>query len=116
MTLHPALRRGMLLLLLLSLSALLALSYACGDDDDGADGAPASSGPADGGDGGDGDGQGADQEFQIAMGDNSFEPIEFTVSGGKTINFNINNTGTAADNGRLAGADNEYVHDDDALF
>ena len=115
MTLHPAFRRSLLLLLLLSLSALLALSYACGDDGEGGDGAPAPASPADGGDGGDGDGQGADQEFQITMGDNTFERAEFSVSGGETVTFHIRNTGTAVHNVRIAGADNEYITDDDAL-
>ena len=115
MTLHPACRRSMLLLLLLSLSALLALSYACGDDDDGVDGAPTPTTPAGSGDGGDAAGEGADQEFEISTGDNSFEPTEFAVSGGQTITFHIRNVGTAVHNIRLAGADNEYITDDDAL-
>src|SRR3990170_7885566 len=112
MILHSGLRRFALLLLLLSLSALLALSYACGDDDDGGDGSPA---PTTTGDGAGGDGQGADQEFELTMGDNSFEPTEFTVGGGKTITLRISNSGTQIHNVRLAGADNEYITDDDAL-
>ncbi|MDO8612129.1 MAG: cupredoxin domain-containing protein [Dehalococcoidia bacterium] len=112
---HSGLRRFALLLLLLSLSALLALSYACGDDDDGGDGSPAPTTSADGGDGAGGDGQGADQEFELTMGDNSFEPTEFTVGGGKTITLRISNSGTAIHNVRLAGADNEFITDDDSV-
>jgi len=49
------------------------------------------------------------------MGDNSFEPTEFTVGGGKTIRLRISNSGTAIHNVRLAGADNEYITDDDSV-
>ena len=115
MTLHSGLRRFALLLLLLSLSALLALSYACGDDDDAGDRSPAPTRTGDSGDGAGGDGQGADQEFELTMGDNSFEPTEFTVGGGNTITLRISNSGTQIHNVRLAGADNEYITEDDAL-
>ena len=115
MTLHPAFRRIVLLLLLVSLTALLALSFACGDDDDGGDGGPAATTPADAADGAGGDGQSADRELALSMGDNTFEPTEFTASGGQTITFRIGNGGKQIHNVRLAGADNEYITEDDAL-
>jgi plastocyanin len=49
------------------------------------------------------------------MSDNSFKPTEFTVSGGKTIRLRISNGGAAIHNVRLAGADNEFITDDDSV-
>ena len=95
---------------LVVLAAVLTLSYACGDDDDtGAE--PAASFPAGGG-----GGNGEDVErFDIAMADNTFDPTEFTVTGGVIAEFSILNSGAAIHNVRIAGADNEYANEDDAV-
>ncbi len=86
------------------------LSYACGDDDD-TSGEPAASFPAGGG-----GGDGADvQEFDISLRDNTSEAAEFTVSGGVIVQFNITNDGAAIHNMRIAGADNVYNNEDDAV-
>jgi plastocyanin len=53
--------------------------------------------------------------FDISMGDNFFEPDEFTVAPGTTITFNITNDGAAVHNMRVAGADNVYNTDDDVV-
>jgi plastocyanin len=49
------------------------------------------------------------------MGDNFFKPKEFTVKTGQKVTFNLTNEGAAIHNMRVAGADNEYNTDDDAL-
>lgn len=53
--------------------------------------------------------------FDISMGDNFFEPNEFTVSPGQTVTFNITNDGQAIHNMRVAGPDGEYGNEDDAV-
>lgn len=109
-----SLRRALALLLTLGLVAALALSFACGgdDDDDGGDddGAPATTTPA-GGNGG----NGGEVSFDVSMGDNFFDPNEFTVSPGASLTFNLTNDGAAIHNMRVAGADNEFGTDDDAV-
>jgi plastocyanin len=90
-----------------------------GGDDTGQDSAAVSpTEPADGdggsptpGDGGDG---GA-TEVALSMTDNAFDPNEVTVSAGATVSFNVTNDGAAIHNIRVAGADNEYDNDDDAV-
>src|SRR3990170_3637611 len=83
------------LLLLVSLTALLILSYACGGDGDG--------------------GGGKVETYDIAMNDNFFAPSEFALSGGVTVRFNISHPATAIHNLRVAGADNVYNNQDDAV-
>ena len=76
------------------------LAYACGgggSDDSGDNGADGS------------------VSFDVSMGDNFFEPNEFPVKTGQKVTFNITNGGAAIHNMRVAGADNEYNTDDDAL-
>jgi len=98
------------LLLLVSLTALLVLSYACGGDGDG-DREPAATFPARGG-----DGRGGKVEtYDIAMNDNFFAPSEFALSGGVTVRFNISHPATAIHNLRVAGADNVYNNQDYAV-
>lgn len=117
-------RRFWFVLLALALASLLAMSFACGgDDDDGGDdggetAAPTT--PADNGDDdddGDDDGDDDDDEvtFDVSMGDNFYEPNEFTVPAGATVTFNLSNDGAAIHNMRVAGADNEFNTDDDAV-
>jgi plastocyanin len=91
---------------------LLLLMSACAPDGD-ENGAPATTPPA-----GNGDGNGVDGgevSFDVSMGDNFFEPNEFTVAPGTTVTFNITNDGQALHNVRIAGEDNEYGTDDDAV-
>jgi len=109
-TINP--RRALALLLALGIMALLALSLACGGgggDDDGGDddGAPATT-PA-------GNGDGGEVSFDVSMKDNLYEPNEFPVPAGATVTFNLTNDGTAIHNMRVAGADNEFGNDDDAV-
>ncbi|HUF52601.1 MAG TPA: cupredoxin domain-containing protein [Dehalococcoidia bacterium] len=95
---------------------LLTLSFACGgddDDDDDDDGSPATSAPANGDD--DDDGNGGEVSFDVSMGDNFFEPNEFTVPAGATVTFNLTNDGAAIHNMRIFGADNEQNTDDDVV-
>jgi plastocyanin len=102
-------------LLALALSALLVLSLACGgddDDDDGGDDNGASATETDDGNGGNG---GGEETFDVSMGDNFFEPNEFTVAPGSTLTFNLTNDGTAIHNMRIFGEDNESGNDDDAV-
>ena len=85
--------------------ALLATAAACGGDDD--EDEPNGGTPA--------DGNGGPREFDVSMGDNFFEPNEFAVSDGSDVTFNVTNDGTALHNMRVAGADNEFNTDDDAV-
>ena len=83
-----------------ALVSITLLAYACGGG-----------GSDDNGDNG-GDGP---FSFDVSMGDNFFEPKEFTVETGQKVTFNLTNGGIAIHNMRVAGADNEYNTDDDAL-
>lgn len=101
----------------LLLGALLLVG-ACGggDDDDDSNGeatpTPAETGPSDGDDDG---GNGGEVSFDVSMGDNFFDPTEFTVGAGATVTFNLTNDGIAIHNMRIGGEDNEYNTDDDAV-
>lgn len=97
--------------LLLLLPPLALLSYACGDGDE-TSGEPAASFPAGGGGAG---GEADVHEFDISLGDNTIEPAEVSVSGAKVLQFNITNEGAAIHNVRIAGADNVYNNEDDAV-
>lgn len=106
-------RGGLTVLLALALSALLLLSFACGGDDDGGGagtGTPAATTPANTGNGG-----GGEVTFDVSMGDNFFDPKEFTVSAGASVTFNITNDGAAIHNMRIAGEDGDYSTDDDSV-
>jgi plastocyanin len=112
MALVSGMKKYSLLLFVLALSILLAAAVACGggggDDGDGGDDVtPADTTPA--------DGDGGEVSFDVSMGDNFFEPKEFTVPAGATVTFNLTNDGTAIHNMRVAGADNEYGTEDDVL-
>jgi plastocyanin len=52
--------------------------------------------------------------FDVSMGDNFFEPKEFTVRRGQTVTFNLTNDGRAVHNMRIAGSDGRYNTADDA--
>lgn len=109
MTRYPLSLRTVMLLLF-ALTAALTLSYACGDDGEN-EGEPAASFPAGGG-GGDGE---KVEKFDVSLGDNAVEPAEFTVRGGVIAAFSITNSGVAIHNVRIAGADNEFANEDDAI-
>jgi plastocyanin len=101
-------------LLALTLTALLVLPVACGGDDDGGNGTPAATTPRDG------NGGNGEDSFDVSMGDNFFEyegeeNPTFTVAPGATVTFNLTNDGAAVHNMRVAGEDNEYDTDDDAV-
>ena len=86
-----------------TLVSIALLAYACGGgggDDSGDNGDNGADGPV---------------SFDVSMGDNFFEPNEFTVKSGQKVTFNLTNGGIAIHNMRVAGADNEYNTDDDAL-
>jgi plastocyanin len=68
-----------------------------------------------GGDGGNGGNSGDSMSIDVTMGDNFYEPNEFTVKRGQKLTLNLKNDGIAIHNMRVAGADNEYNTDDDAL-
>lgn len=105
-------RSNLVAMLALALAALLVLSLACGggdDDDDGGTGTAAPTSPA-----GNGDGDG-EVTFDVSMGDNFFEPAEFTVEAGAHVTFNLTNDGAAIHNMRVAGSDDKYNTGDDAV-
>ena len=107
-------RAALTMMLALALSALLVLSFACGgddDDDDGGDDDGASATATEDGNGG----NGGAETFDVSMGDNFFEPKEFTVAPGSTLTFNLTNDGTAIHNMRIFGEDNEAGNEDDAV-
>ena len=54
-------------------------------------------------------------EIAVSMGDNFFDPDAITISAGATASFGITNDGTSIHNMRIAGVDNEYNTDDDAV-
>ena len=68
---------------------------------------------------GDGDSNGGDNggpvSFEVTMGDNFYEPNEFTVKAGQNLTFHFKNEGAAIHNMRVSGADNKYDTEDDAL-
>jgi plastocyanin len=100
-------------LILVGLLALPLLSSACGDDEDGAgNGGPTL--PA--GSGNSGESAPLEREaFEVTMTDNTFDPSEFTATGGTIAEFNITNSGTAIHNMRIAGADKAYNTQDDGV-
>ncbi len=102
-------RRMLGLLLVLGLSALLIISFACGGNDSGGDGGGATT-PADGG-----NGAGEEQTFDVRMGDNFFEPNKLTVPAGATVTINLTNGGKAIHNMRVSGEDGKFNTDDDAV-
>lgn len=120
MTYFSHLRRGMLLVLTLLGISLLAFSFACGGDDDDDDGGDNNGTPTASADNGDDDDDGDDSDgepvsFDVSMGDNFFEPGEFSVPTGATVTFNLTNDGAAIHNMRISGEDGDYNTDDDGL-
>lgn len=89
------------LLLVSGVLALIAalLAMACGGEAD----APAETPPAD------------SLTFDVSMGDNFFQPKEFTVRPGQTVTFNLTNNGAAIHNMHIAGPDGQYDTGDDAV-
>ena len=72
-------------------------------------------------DGGEGDGgsnsgnDGGPASFDVIMGDNFYEPHEFTVKAGQKLTFQLKNEGAAIHNMRVSGADKKYNTEDDAV-
>jgi plastocyanin len=108
-------RRALFPLVLVGAVGLLAFSFACGGDDDddsgGDDETAAATTPADGGNGG----GGGDVSFDVEMTDEEYIPSDFTVAKGAQLTLNLTNTGTSIHNVRIAGEDDEYNTDDDAV-
>jgi plastocyanin len=71
---------------------------------------PGDSATATPGDGGDGDGG-----LSVVMDDNFFDPDAITVPVAQEVTINLTNEGSAIHNMQIAGADNEYGTDDDAV-
>jgi plastocyanin len=92
--------------------ATIALAACGGGDEDGNGNggatSPAATTPS-------GNGGGGEVEFDVSMEDNFFEPAEFPVDAGSEVTFNLTNNGAALHNMRVAGADNEFNTDDDAV-
>ena len=92
--------------------AAIAVAACGGSDEDGSgNGAttpPAATTPS-------GDGGGGESELDVSMGDNFFEPAEFTLNAGDVVTFNITNEGTAIHNMRVAGEDSEFNTNDDSV-
>ena len=107
----PKLLRLTLFTAALAVAAIAVAACGGGDEDGNGNGAttsPAATTPS--GDGGDGE-----VELDVSMGDNFFEPAEFTVDAGADLTFSLTNDGAAIHNMRVAGADNEFSTDDDAV-
>jgi len=92
------------------LAAVMAWSLACGDDGAG-EAEPAVSFPAGGG----GAAAGEVKKIAISLLDNKFDPVELTVDGGVILQLDIANRGAAIHNLRIAGPDNKYANEDDAV-
>jgi plastocyanin len=95
----------------LAVTAGLVLTIACGDDN-GSSGTPEPTLP------GDTDGGGEEIEtesFDVTMGDNFFDPAEITVTGGVLAKITLVNAGKAIHNMRIAGEDDTYLNEDDAV-
>ena len=58
---------------------------------------------------------GPGEAIAVSMGDNFFDPKEFTVAAGATVTFDLTNNGIAIHSMRVARADNQYNSDDDAV-
>ena len=91
-----------------ALTAAAIAVAACGGGDQDGNGDGATTAPS--GDGGDGE-----VELDVSMADNLFEPAEFTVDAGAELTFSITNDGAAIHNMRVAGEDNEFNTNDDAV-
>jgi len=57
----------------------------------------------------------AGNEVAVIMDDNFFDPAQIAVAADQEITFNLTNEGSAIHNMHIAGADNEYDTDDDAV-
>ena len=71
-----------------------------------------------GGGGNDGSNGGTDDgpfSFNVSMGDNFYEPNVFRVKAGQEVTFRLENEGAAVHNMLIAGADNKFNTEDDAL-
>lgn len=104
---------GVIVFLLVAMAAGFTGAFlATTDDDEGTpDGNGAPTAPPDNG----GTPPPAGDSFAVSMGDNFFEPAEYTVASGATVSFDITNDGAATHNMRIAGPDGEYNSDDDAV-
>ena len=105
-------RRVLVPLLAIGLSAMLALTFACGGGDDGDSGTAAATTPAGTSDGND---SGGEETFDVTMTDESYKPNNFTVAKGGQVTLNLTNSGTAIHNVRIAGEDGQYNTADDVV-
>lgn len=115
MTKLPVLE-GIILFLLIVLGVAFAGAFInVSDDDDGGvvdDDAVAAETPVDTGDG---NGVPSDGDIIVSMGDNFFDSDDITVAAGASVTFQLTNDGAAVHNMRIAGADDEYITDDDTV-
>ncbi len=95
----------------LAVATALVLTMACGDDN-GSSGTPEPTLPGDTNGGGE---TIETESFDVAMDDNFFDPAEITVTGGVLAKINLVNAGKAIHNMRIAGEDNAYLNEDDAV-
>lgn len=110
------LKRTVLLAALLMVGVLVAAAACGGDDDDnGTNGDGTETEAPDNGNGDNGNGDGEEVTIDVSMGDNFFEPSEFTVPADATVTINLTNDGAAIHNMRFAGEDNEFNTGDDAV-
>ena len=103
-------RFGKILSPLLITAALMVgatlIAAACGGGDDKTEStkSPAATSPGS-----------APASIDVTLGDNFFDPKEFTVNAGQRVTFNVTNGGIALHDMRVAGADNSYNTTDDAV-
>lgn len=105
---------GVIVFLLVAIGAAFTGAFLATDDDqdgtsDGGNAAPTAAPTGDQSPPPDGD------SFTVSMGDNFFDPNQYTVTGGATVTFGITNNGAAIHNMRIAGPDGEYNTDDDTV-
>ena len=84
-------------------------AFAAVDSGDGDEGKPAASQTPSGTPAPDG------STLAVSMRDNSFDPDAYIIASGASVTFDITNDGGAIHNMRIAGADNAYDSDDDAV-
>jgi plastocyanin len=108
---------GRLLILasVLVLAAALATAACGGDDDDGGNGGGSATATARATATATENGNGGEVAFDVEMTDERYIPNEFAVDRGAKVTLNLTNTGTAIHNLRIAGEDDKFNTDDDAV-
>ena len=108
-TKFPVLEAVIGFLLVVTVITFIGAFAAVNDEDGEAEPAPSESAAPTPGDGGDGEG------IAVTMDDNFFAPDAITVPVAQEVTVNLMNDGSAIHNMQIAGADNEYGTDDDAV-